>query len=224
MGYENIFSKTHMLEVIDLKFDYADRSFNFDTNPLLNNINFTLAPGTLMHIRGSNGSGKTTLLKLLTGLLYLEHGEIFYAGQSILSDRASYQANLCYVGHKNGISKALTVYENCIYDLQSLAAGDSTFNKELINQLLMQFSLFEYKDTFCGLLSSGQCRRVALIRLMLSKKPLWILDEPLVALDQAGIDLFLACLVTHLQQGGQVIITSHQPLTSMQAYSRELCL
>ena len=86
-----------MLQVTDLIFDYSDKL-------LLQNVNFSVKPGTVLHIQGKNGVGKTTLLKLLAGLLQPIKGHITGAGQS------------CYVGHQNGVNLSLTPDEHMRFD------------------------------------------------------------------------------------------------------------
>jgi heme exporter protein A len=188
-----------MLKITNLHFDYPEKS-------LLHALNFTVMPGTLLHLRGANGSGKTTLLKLLSGLLQPNEGDIFYQGQSIYHDRLNYHQNLCYVGHKNGISLTLTVRENCYFDLHYRK------NDLSIDRLLMAFGLEGLGNVRCHLLSMGQRRRVGLLRLLMSKAPVWLLDEPFVALDTPSIETLMTHINKHLAAQGCVILTSHQDL------------
>src|SRR3990167_9854452 len=99
-----------MLKVSALSFDYEDI-------PLLNQVSFTVEPGQLLHLRGKNGVGKTTLLKLLAGLLQANTGQIFCDEQLIQEALAAYQQNLCYLGHKPGLSALLTIRENYRFGL-----------------------------------------------------------------------------------------------------------
>ncbi len=199
-----------MLEVIDLHFDY-------ETEPLLRGVHFALPAGSILHLRGKNGAGKTTLLKLLAGLLPPLSGEIRYQEERVAKQLAWYQQQLCYVGHKAGISLALTVMENIRFDLQLDKVID-------LDNLLYQFHLFELKDVACHLLSIGMQRRVGLLRLKLANKKLWLLDEPLVALDHGAVDQLIHCIQEQVQQGGQVIFTSHQSLPLIDAPYQEYML
>ncbi|MDF1827462.1 MAG: heme ABC exporter ATP-binding protein CcmA [Legionellaceae bacterium] len=176
-----------MLEVQGLQFDYGDK-------PLLQNISFALSAGSALHIKGANGAGKTTLLKLLAGLLYPTEGEI------------KHQQNLVYVGHKAGVNMHLTPREHIGFDLSS------QLSDELIDVSLRRLKLFELQHTPCGLLSAGQCRRVGLLQLINSDALLWLLDEPWVALDHESMDVLTDLLLAHVNIGGAVIFTSHQPL------------
>ena len=188
-----------MLEVRDLEFDYPDKR-------LLNQVRFTVPPGGVLHIQGGNGVGKTTLLQLLAGLLLPTEGDICYQGRSIADDRQAYQRTLCYVGHKTGVSRMLTVREQLRFEL-GRGWGTASFD-----EVATSFGLDGLLDSTCGLLSVGQRRRVGLLRLVLSEASLWLLDEPLVGLDQEAEALLMACVTKHLLQKGLVVMTSHQPL------------
>ena len=200
-----------MLDVKHLNFDYPDK-------PLLNNVQFTLPAGQLLHLRGHNGAGKTTLLKLLAGLLYPTEGEIHYKGHVITDNRAEYQQSICYVGHKAGVSHVLTVRENCQFELQR---GKHSMP---FDALIERFALNGLEDMPCGLLSVGQRRRVALLRILMTNASLWLLDEPLVALDQDAVTVLMDCFNDHLNQGGAIILTSHQSLPIQNRACQEYCL
>lgn len=200
-----------MLEVLALSFDYQDK-------PLLNNIQFSLDAGQLLHLRGSNGAGKTTLLRLLAGLLHPHEGEIRYGGEPIINDLTAYQQKLCYVGHKTGLNPLLTVRENCFFDMHWERRAIS------FESLLESFGLQGLGDELCYHLSAGQRRRVGLLRIAMTNASLWLLDEPLVALDKEAISTLMTCLEYHLAQGGQVILTSHQNLPLGQVVYLEYAL
>ncbi len=187
-----------LLQLIDLAFDYHDLL-------LLDQISFILNEGDLLHIHGANGAGKTTLLKLLAGLYHPSSGSIKYKGLVIDDALSSYQNNLCFVGHKTGINPSLTIKENCFFDIH--------FNKKHnITELVSVFNLENHSDIACGLLSAGQQRQVALLRLWMTNAVLWLLDEPFVALDEKSLGILMNKLSKHRQQGGVVILTSHQQL------------
>jgi heme exporter protein A len=176
-----------MLEVQGLQFDYGDK-------PLLQNVSFTLAASSALHIKGANGAGKTTLLKLLAGLLHPTEGKILH------------QHQLAYVGHKSGVNMHLTPREHARLDLSS------KLSDALINQSLRRLNLLDLQHTPCGLLSAGQCRRVGLLQLINSDALLWLLDEPWVALDQESVNILGDILFAHVSVGGAVVFTSHQVL------------
>ena len=200
-----------MLDVINLSFDYTDKS-------LLKDVQFSLEAGQLLHLRGHNGAGKTTLLKLLAGLLHPTRGEVRYQDRAITENLAEYQQSICYVGHKAGVSHVLTVRENCQFDLQR---GQHSMP---FHDLINRFSLTGLEDVPCGLLSVGQRRRVGLLRILMSDASLWLLDEPLVALDHDAVAILMDCFGEHLDKGRQIILTSHQPVPLYDKDCRDHCL
>jgi len=194
-----------MLQVRNLNFEYHDRY-------LLRAINFIVKPGGLLFLRGKNGAGKTTLLRLIAGLFQPDSGDITYKQQSIYQQLPEYQRELCFIGHKLGINPLLTVKENILYDLKFPA------NELSIEPFLEKKGMKQIADKLCGQLSAGQKRKISLLRLFYSQAKIWLLDEPLVALDKEGVAVLMDCINTHLQQDGMVIMTSHQllPLSSQQ--------
>jgi len=186
-----------MLDVIDIDFDYQDE-------PLLNKVSFPLPKGGLLHLRGANGAGKTTLLKLIAGLHHPSQGQIHFLGKDIENHLAAYQRQLCFVGHKTGVNPYLTVRENCLFDIHYEHTNKS------IHELASVFNLQNHINYPCGLLSVGQRRQVSLLRLWMTDAKLWLLDEPLVALDDAALSLLMAHIESHRNQGGAVVLTSHQ--------------
>lgn len=188
-----------MLEVINLDFDYQDE-------PLLKNVAFHIPPGGLLHLKGANGAGKTTLLKLIAGLYKPSVGHIRFMGQPIENDLQTYQRQICLVGHKTGVSPNLTIKEHCFFDVHY---GNRTKN---LSELVSIFKLEHHIDQPCGLLSAGQRRQVGLLRLWMTDAPLWILDEPLVALDEDALQVLTNQIQLHRNNGGAVILTSHQNL------------
>jgi len=197
-----------MLKVIDLACRRGDRR-------LFSGVGFELEPGTLLHVRGRNGSGKTTLLRALCGLLVPETGEIRWQGEDSRRLGEDYRANLLYCGHLNGIKGDLTGIEN----LRVAAILDGKpVDEERLWSALEHMGLAGYEDLPAMALSLGQKRRVALARFLVSKAPLWILDEPFTALDTDAVDLLLQLITGHISDGGIIVLTTHQevPLTSGQ--------
>ena len=198
-----------MLQVKALVFDYFDQ-------PLLKGIDFSVYPGNLLCLQGKNGSGKTTLLKLMAGLYSPLSGSIEWNQQQIHTDLAAYQRQICYLGHKLGISLQLSARENYFYDLQWQK------DESLFFDTVKRLSMVDWLDKPCHQLSQGQRRRVSLLRLWLSKAPIWLLDEPLAALDAATIDALLNCFSAHLNRGGLIVMSSHQSFSPEFEYSRYL--
>ncbi len=188
-----------MLEVHGLSCERGERL-------LFENLSFSVRAGELLRIAGVNGSGKTTLLRLLCGLAPPDEGEIHWDGQRIRTTSEAWRRNTSYIGHNLGVKLELTPLENLRF---ARAIGGAT-STEPLEALLDRVGLYGFEYDPCRTLSQGQRRRVALARLMFSNTRLWVLDEPFVALDAAGID-FLAGLLAHQTgRGGMVILTTHQ--------------
>jgi len=165
---------------------------------LLRDLSGAVHAGEILHIRGANGVGKTSLLEALSGLRNAEQGEVVRA----------VEPEACHwIGHRNALNPALTPYENLHF--WCAVQGVATDN---VRGALREFDLQRVAEHPCRQLSAGQKRRAALARLVVVRRPLWFLDEPLSALDEAGVGHWLNLLQAHQQQGGAAIITSHQPL------------
>lgn len=168
-----------------------------DERVLFESLSFQLKPGELVQVEGRNGTGKTTLLRIITGLGDRDEGTISWEGESIESSRDVYHQNLLFLGHQTGVKRELSAYENLSF-YQSIHCGGT--NKEELYHALAQVGLAGREDVPAGQLSAGQQRRVALARLWLSKQMLWILDEPLTAIDKQGVkvleSLFLSMRIT----------------------------
>lgn len=200
-----------MIRVIDLTFDYQSRL-------LLANFNMHVNKYELIHLKGANGSGKTTLLKLIAGLLRPHEGHILFENNCIFKDPYSYFQNLLYIGHKPGINPWLTFKENCYFNLYG-----RYFCKNTFEEFLKLFKLETICNQRAGILSAGQRKKMALARLWLSPAKLWILDEPLNALDDQSCSIVMNKIGRHCENGGAVIISSHQKLPSTSS-SRDYCL
>jgi len=163
---------------------------------LLTDFALSLDAGVLLHLRGRNGAGKTSLLEVLAGLRAPLRGQVVRP-----------EAGLHWLGHKNGLNGDLSLIENLQYwcALQQCSAAPIVTSLERLGLARLRYRA-------ARTLSAGQKRRAALARLLIAPRPLWLLDEPLAALDVAGLDDMGRMFDQHLQQGGAVIVTSHQPL------------
>ncbi len=186
---------------------------------LFSGLSFKLEGGELIYLQGRNGAGKTSLLRMLIGLLHPESGEVRWQGQSIQKQRDEFHAALCYLGHLNAIKEELTPLENLL--LAARLGGDTLSEDDAIDAL-ERVGLAGREDLACRYLSQGQKRRVALARLVIDRRPLWILDEPFVALDVAAVDWLAGIISGHLQRGGMAVMTTHQLVAIPAATVREL--
>jgi len=189
---------------------------------LFTDLSFTLAPHTLLAVRGANGSGKTSLLRMLCGLLPPAAGTIAWNGSDIHSAREEYCAQIAYIGHLNGVKDDLSGLENLQFAARTAGIVASAASADTA---MRELGLNGFQRLPCKTLSQGQRRRVALARLCLSAgRPLWVLDEPFTALDVAALALTQGLLEAHLRRGGMVVLTTHQdaPITAPSMQTIEL--
>lgn len=191
-----------MLQISQISFERGDRQ-------LFHGLEFNLKAGECLQIVGPNGSGKTTLLQILCGFATPTTGEICWQGKPIQQQLHAYQTSLHYIGHGGGIKQGLTVKENLRL---SMALAPTRYSYTL-EEAIAKVGLKNSADSLACFLSAGQQRRVLCAKLLLLQQPLWLLDEPFAALDHAGISLLESLLDDHLQQGGTVVLSSHQPFT-----------
>lgn len=159
--------------------------------PVLEGLSFRLEPGRAMILRGPNGIGKTTLLRTIAGLQPPLAGQIEGA-----EDRIAYAA------HSDGLKQALSVTEN-------LTFWASVFGTASIEPALTAFDLEALKDRPAGALSAGQKRRLGLSRMLVTGRPIWVMDEPTVSLDTRAVAMFADAVRAHLGQGGSALIATH---------------
>jgi heme exporter protein A len=173
-------------------------------------------------VAGANGVGKTSLLRMVCGLAPIEDGDICWNGTSIQTQRDAYRQDLCYLGHLNAIQESMTVNENLAF---AAALAGFAPDAAQTQEVLARFGLKGRGPQLARHLSQGQKRRVALSRLALSQARLWVLDEPFVAMDEAGVNMLADLIAAHLGEGGLAVLTSHQQVDigAVPAQLLELC-
>lgn len=188
---------------------------------LFKEVDSTLHAGHWLYVTGANGVGKTSLLRMVCGLAPVESGQILWNNTAIDSQRDSYRQDLCYLGHLNALQESMSVQENLSF---TSALSGLALNEQQARSVMARFGLRGRSQQLVRHLSQGQKRRVALSRLALSSARLWVLDEPYVAMDEAGIQMLSELIASHLDQGGLAVITSHQrvPVGSHTAQLLEL--
>lgn len=176
---------------------------------LFRRLDFSLGAGEALLLQGANGSGKTSLLRMVCGLLAPAEGEILWRGKPVERERAAFHAELAYFGHMPAVKDELSALENLDF---SCRFGGRPVARNELEDALAHLGLGHCLDFPVKFLSQGQRRRVGLARLLLVESPLWVLDEPLTALDHAALQLVRGLIGTHLRAGGMALLTTHQPL------------
>jgi heme exporter protein A len=168
-------------------------------------IDFAVSDGEALVVTGPNGSGKSTLLRIIAGLLPAAEGSIRLEGGG---EEAPDPAAAChYLGHENGMKPALSVAENL--DFWRNFNGAPALG---IGEALEAVDLETVAHLPYGYLSTGQRRRIAIARLLISHRPLWLLDEPTAGLDRRSEERFAALMTAHLRQGGMIVAATHVAL------------
>ncbi|CUS47162.1 MAG: ABC-type heme export system ATPase component CcmA [Idiomarinaceae bacterium HL-53] len=187
---------------------------------LFRDLNLQLHAGELCQVQGPNGAGKSTLLRICAGLLQPQAGEVRYEQRLLAEVRSEYHQNLLFIGHKAGVKPELTAIEN----LEFFAAVQGQTFTQTPYALLAKVGLVGLEDIPAQQLSAGQQRRIALARLWCNQAKLWILDEPFTSLDVDGIQLLHGQFEAHLEAGGSILLTSHQPLNTLRGNVSNLVL
>jgi heme exporter protein A len=184
-------------------------------------VSFGVAAGQALVVTGANGSGKTTLLRMLAGLSAPDSGEIRWNGAAVAPFDPSLRAASAFVGHLPALKDELTAQENLA---ALIALAGESVSGDAIERALDAVALTGKHSLTARVLSQGQRRRIGLARLTLVRRPLWILDEPLTALDAAGAELLAKMVAGHLDSGGVAVAATHMPLTLAESRTRSLAL
>ncbi|MER9657460.1 heme ABC exporter ATP-binding protein CcmA [Mesorhizobium sp. M0152] len=168
-------------------------------------IGFALDRGQALVVTGPNGSGKSTLLRIVAGLLPKAEGRLLIEGGG---DEFPSIASAChYLGHQNAMKTALSVTENLRFWRDFNGRGSVGVEAALETVGLDGIGHLPF-----GYLSTGQRRRAAIAKLLVSHRPLWLLDEPTAGLDKASEARFAGAMARHIEDGGIVLAATHLPL------------
>ena len=176
----------------------SDLACRYGLRPVFGGVSFQLKAGAALALYGANGSGKTSLLRIMAGLLPPVAGTI---------DPPPSPQGVHYLGHMDGLKPLLTVGETL-----AMLAGFYCVKSYSRNDLLLLLGLQTHESHRVGDLSAGQKRRLSLARLILAPRPLWLLDEPLTALDKTGRALIGELATRHLAAQGMILAASHEQL------------
>ena len=197
---------------------------------LFDGLSFRVSAGQALAVEGANGTGKTSLLRMIAGFLAPAAGRlVLKSAQTEITDAEERGKSIGWLGHHDGLKPQLTVREQLDFFARlyrdplrpSLAQAPATGTSpasasraggaDLIS-VLERVGLARQAELPCRYLSAGQRRRLALARLLVSERPLWLLDEPFAALDVAGQALIAQLMVRHCGHGGIIIAATHDPL------------
>ena len=180
---------------------------------LFDQLDIEINTGDIVQVEGPNGSGKTSLLRILAGLSQPFEGEIFFNNQLINQSREEFHQNLLYLGHLPGVKGEMNAQENLSFNLALHGLNNDATD---IKETLAEVNLSGFEDSLASHLSAGQHRRISLARLYKSNARIWILDEPFTAIDKQGVHALEQLFKAHINQGGCVILTTHQDLLTFE--------
>ena len=169
-------------------------------------VDFAVAPGAALLLRGPNGSGKTSLLRMIAGFLEPPEGRLTWNGRpfgDVDDEAGDGPARIAFVGHLDAVKRALSVAENLAFWAELYGGGGG------VNQALDRLGIGHLAELPARFLSAGQRRRLGLARLVVAPAALWLLDEPTVTLDEASVAAVEALIAEHRANGGMVMVATH---------------
>ncbi|MBY0560669.1 heme ABC exporter ATP-binding protein CcmA [Hyphomicrobium sp.] len=184
---------------------------------IIDGLSFAVKAGEALVLTGANGIGKTTLLRTLAGFIRPFRGVIRLDGGD---DELTLGEQSHVVGHTNAVKSSLSVAENAGFWNTYLDSGEDSPSR--IAASLRHFGLEDLSDFPAAYLSAGQKRRLGLARLLVARRPVWLLDEPTASLDTASSERLVAAVNDHTSSGGLAVIATHLPLGLERARTLDL--
>ena len=187
-------------------------SFSRNNVNVFKDINLSIGSGQIKQIKGKNGSGKTTFLKTILNILLPENGEVFWEGKNIKKNIFNFYKEITLIMDEPSSTKSLTLINNISF---WMGFSNSIITKHELSLLLKAFNLEKYKDTQVMYLSSGEVKKLELLRLIIEQKKIWILDEPYNHLDDGSIEILNQTFIDHVKKNGIILFASHfEPIIS----------
>ncbi len=181
-------------------------SFSRNNIKIFENLNLSLGNNQIIQIKGKNGSGKTTFLKVILNILEPKTGEIFWKGKNIKKNLFEFYKQTTFIMDQNTSTRDLTVFDNI--DLWTNLSSSKLFIKDIF-LMLKTLDIEKYINTKVMHLSSGETKKLELLRLILEQKKLWVLDEPYNHLDDLSIEILNQTFIDHINNNGIILFTSH---------------
>lgn len=182
---------------------------------LVSGISFTLAPSDLIWVCGDNGIGKSSLLRLMAGFAQADAGSVHWQASGADVEARSI---IAYQGHLDAFKPTFTASEALKFWAEIYE------NTAPLAPVLTHVGLADKSNVPCGKLSAGQKRRLSLARLLMSRKPIWLMDEPTAAMDTEGAELIQNCITDHIAAGGSAVIATHDATHRLTESARRLTL
>ena len=181
-------------------------SFSRNETKIFENLNLSLNNKKIIQIKGRNGSGKTTFLKVILNILEPYNGEIIWKGKNIKKNIFDFYNETTFIMDNNTSTRDLSVEDNINF---WKGLSSSKLNNQEIFELLKKLNIEKYFKTKVMYLSSGESKKLELIRLILEQKKLWVLDEPFNHLDDLSIEILNQTFFDHINNDGMILFASH---------------
>ncbi|WP_424628951.1 heme ABC exporter ATP-binding protein CcmA [Bradyrhizobium sp. SYSU BS000235] len=167
-------------------------------------LDFTVAAGEALAVVGPNGAGKSSLLRMIAGLLQIADGSISLEGGE---QELTVAEQVHYLGHRDALKPSLTVLENLDF-WRDFLGGEAAGSRASLEAV----GLAHAAHLPAAYLSAGQRKRLSIARLLVVKRPVWLLDEPTTALDTSGQAMIAGVMASHQQTGGLIVAATHVEL------------